>query len=231
MNLTAQQLLPLLYILVSLLAPVLPAFVIYKLLPKSRTRVEGPFKGLQLKLGGAFGGYFLLVFMSLIFLRSWQAPPDNSYQVWKIQGRLKLEPASSLDRGKVRFSIEPPDVSLTPDGRFTLALVVKRGQTGRVEFPSVIVEQGDDYGPAVLPLTGVDKGSPVAVPLDDGRVITLESDAGEKVINVKEPVVLREKQRDSVPYMAQGDEAQQAVPISSTKTEGNNGTGTLPPGK
>ena len=47
-----------------LLLPLIPAFLLYKFLP-SRTSVSGPFKGLNLKLTGAFGGYFLLVLTSI----------------------------------------------------------------------------------------------------------------------------------------------------------------------
>jgi hypothetical protein len=47
-----------------LLLPLIPAFLLYKFLP-SRTNVSGPFKGLNLKLTGAFGGYFLLVITAI----------------------------------------------------------------------------------------------------------------------------------------------------------------------
>jgi hypothetical protein len=47
-----------------LLLPLVPAFLLYKFLP-SKTNVSGPFKGLNVKLTGAFGGYFLLVLTSL----------------------------------------------------------------------------------------------------------------------------------------------------------------------
>lgn len=47
-----------------LILPLLPAFILYKFLP-SKTNVSGPFKGLNLKLTGAFGGYFLLVITSI----------------------------------------------------------------------------------------------------------------------------------------------------------------------
>jgi hypothetical protein len=47
-----------------LLLPLIPAFLLYKFLP-SKTNVSGPFKGLTLKLTGAFGGYFLLVLISV----------------------------------------------------------------------------------------------------------------------------------------------------------------------
>jgi len=47
-----------------LLLPLIPAFLLYKFLP-SKTSVSGPFKGLNLKLTGAFGGYFLLVLTAI----------------------------------------------------------------------------------------------------------------------------------------------------------------------
>jgi hypothetical protein len=46
-----------------LLLPLIPAFILYKFLP-SKATVTGPFKGLNLKLSGSFGGYFLLVLVS-----------------------------------------------------------------------------------------------------------------------------------------------------------------------
>lgn len=48
-----------------LLLPLFPAFIIYKFLPESDTQVEGPYKKLNLKLKGAFAGYFLLVLIGL----------------------------------------------------------------------------------------------------------------------------------------------------------------------
>jgi hypothetical protein len=54
-----------LYILAAvLLLPLVPAFLLYKFLP-SRTSVGGPFKELNIKLTGAFGGYFLLVITAI----------------------------------------------------------------------------------------------------------------------------------------------------------------------
>lgn len=47
-----------------LLMPLIPAFLLYKFLP-SKTNVGGPFKGLSLKLTGAFAGYFLLVISAM----------------------------------------------------------------------------------------------------------------------------------------------------------------------
>jgi hypothetical protein len=48
-----------------LMLPLVPAFIIYKFLPESETNVEGPYKKLNLKLKGAFAGYFLLVLIGI----------------------------------------------------------------------------------------------------------------------------------------------------------------------
>lgn len=48
-----------------LLLPLIPAYIIYKFLPASDTDVSGPYKGLSLKLKGAFAGYFLLVLVAI----------------------------------------------------------------------------------------------------------------------------------------------------------------------
>src|SRR4051794_27730966 len=51
-----------------LLLPVVPAYILYKFLPASDTDVSGPYKGLSIKLKGAFGGYFLLVLVGVALL-------------------------------------------------------------------------------------------------------------------------------------------------------------------
>ncbi len=47
-----------------LMLPLIPAYILYKFLPASDTDVSGPYKGLSVKLKGAFAGYFLLVLVA-----------------------------------------------------------------------------------------------------------------------------------------------------------------------
>jgi hypothetical protein len=49
-----------LILVVIFLLPLIPAFLLYKFLP-SKTNATGPFKGLNVKLSGAFAGYFILL--------------------------------------------------------------------------------------------------------------------------------------------------------------------------
>ena len=51
------------YLCAILLIPIVPAYILYKLLP-NETKVSGPFKGLNIQLTGSFGGFFLLVLLS-----------------------------------------------------------------------------------------------------------------------------------------------------------------------
>lgn len=88
-----------------LLLPVVPAYLLYAVLPSSAD-VSGPFKGLNIKLTGAFGGYFLLVLLSsgyvavdlrgqIIVLEDQITGLEEKmasverYQVWKIKGSIK----------------------------------------------------------------------------------------------------------------------------------------------
>ena len=63
---------------ITLLLPIIPAYILYKSLP-SEAQVDGPFKGLNIKLTGAFGGYFLLVMISIAaFLAMQNAKPEKT---------------------------------------------------------------------------------------------------------------------------------------------------------
>ena len=45
------------------IGPMIPATLIYRLLPKSESTVDGVFKGMQIKLGGAAAFYFIIFFV------------------------------------------------------------------------------------------------------------------------------------------------------------------------
>ena len=95
----------LLYTLVCvLLIPLIPAMLLYKFLP-SKTAVDGPFKGLNIKLSGAFSGYFLLVLLaisiSVMVSRSENTKLHEqldqlkalnaNYQDWEITGKVDVD--------------------------------------------------------------------------------------------------------------------------------------------
>lgn len=111
-----------------LLLPLIPAYIIYKFLPESETNVEGPYKKLNLKLKGAFAGYFLLVLISLglqyLVMNSRQAKEierlsqiinDSMVIDWKIKGFVKPG-----DKEGTRFFFDDGTTSKNPDGSFEL---------------------------------------------------------------------------------------------------------------
>src|SRR5436309_9966761 len=53
-----------------IILPLLPAILIYKLLPQSQSDASGPFQGLKIKLGGAFGGYFIVALLIVFVFRT-----------------------------------------------------------------------------------------------------------------------------------------------------------------
>jgi uncharacterized membrane protein len=55
------------YLLVVILAPIFPAFLLFMIKGlQSTANASGPYKGMAIKVGGAFGGYFI-VFFILVF--------------------------------------------------------------------------------------------------------------------------------------------------------------------
>ena len=156
------------YIAVVVLVPLIPAFLLYKFLPHGRTEVGGPFKGLDIKLSGAFAGYFLVVLIVtslVVFLIKTKpvvpcpvcpTPPATQYEVYTVTGKVDLEGDSKspkIDSAQLTFSILPPERTVKPDGSFSLQIPVRPGQNGEPEFPDLIIGHEDSaYDSATIPL-------------------------------------------------------------------------------
>jgi len=156
------------YIAVVVLVPLIPAFLLYKFLPAGRTEVGGPFKGLDIKLSGAFAGYFLVVLIVtslLVFLIKTKpvppcpvcpTPPVTQYEVYTVTGKVDLQgdpPSPKIYYKQLTFSVEPDERTVKPDGSFSLEITVKPGQNGEPKFPDLIVgHQDSNYNPTTIPL-------------------------------------------------------------------------------
>lgn len=192
-----QDFVRLIYIFVALIAPVFPAFVLFKYLP-SRARAHGPYTGLQINLEGAFGGYFLLFLAILGFLKFGGSPPDYEHQVWKVNGKVILDQLDApFDEKKLGFSARP-NVTLTPEGDFTLYLVVRRERAGD-DFPFLIVEYSNDYHTRTLNLNKLQT--------DNEPIITWTRNPMLKEINMEKPILLKKKEEKS------SEPEQEAEPI------------------
>jgi len=154
-----------LYILAAvLLLPLIPAFLFYKFFP-SRTSVGGPFKGLNIKLTGAFGGYFLLVITAIgVFfplLKNEQAKiieqqnekikelenTMSSHQQWVMKGNIL---STSPKQTKVFFDQRGTDFWET--GEFSMNFNAEL-QEGKPVLPKALCIFNKDDGYKVLNLS------------------------------------------------------------------------------
>ncbi len=93
-----------------ILIPLAPAFILYKLLP-SKASVKGPFKGLDLNLQGAFGGYFVLVLVAFGVMETVRPDADAfpRYEEYDLSGTVVLDnpDVQDLDPRLVRMFLHP----------------------------------------------------------------------------------------------------------------------------
>lgn len=143
------------YATITLILPIFPAYVLYRALPAGRkTRVGGPWKGLNIQLTGAFAGYFLLFISMLGFISLRPEPVDHRYDVWEVKGKLALEGKnSSLKDAHFSISSQPAAVNIYPDGSFKMAVVAENS----TRFPTIIFES-DGYETYTLDLNEVQRG-------------------------------------------------------------------------
>ncbi|MGH9493934.1 MAG: hypothetical protein ACRD3B_02970 [Candidatus Sulfotelmatobacter sp.] len=120
-----------------ILLPIIPAFFLFKALPSS-TSIKGPFQGLEVKLGGAFAGYFLL-FIFIISRLNVIIPPPSS-EVWEVSGHV-----TDANGGRI-LRLDPNDVTVSPphlfwdnDGGFTIRVTTTSTPAGGTEYPKLNV--------------------------------------------------------------------------------------------
>ncbi|MCA1629652.1 MAG: hypothetical protein LC785_07800 [Acidobacteria bacterium] len=184
MNWNPQDFVRLIYIVVAVIAPMVPAFVLFKYLP-ARARASGPYTGLKINLEGAFAGYFLLFLATLGFLRFGGSPPDYEHQVWKVSGKVLLEQADSqLDENKLVISTRP-NVTLSKEGDFIIYVVVRRERASQDDFPFLIFEYGNEYASRSLNLNKLQT--------DNEPVITWSRNPLLKEVNIENTIVLKKK--------------------------------------
>jgi hypothetical protein len=110
------------------LLPIVPAFLLFLSLPKlssSSGEVQGTFQGMQIKLGGSFAGYFIVLLAIFIYFPVKAAAPFREFNVW---GRL-LNADGTPDKtlNPLEISSEPPQLTFTPDGTFSMHIIVPQG--------------------------------------------------------------------------------------------------------
>jgi len=117
-----------LYLAAVILLPVVPALVIFKLLPGSSADAEGPFQGLKLKLGGAFAGYFIVVLVAWAQVRLILEP--SRVRLWQVTGSVSLEEGATGPVTAALVQVEPPHSGVKSDGRISFSLPIPRKHSG-----------------------------------------------------------------------------------------------------
>lgn len=135
------------YITLWFLLPLVPAFILFKFLP-SDSNVQGPFKGLTIKLAGSFSAYFLLFMICAYVTNRLIRPLDEQYEVWTIEGKVLDE-----QNMKINAQLRPRLVLLPPteirNGEYSVQVIGERKGMDRVEFP-IIQILADNYEPEHL---------------------------------------------------------------------------------
>jgi hypothetical protein len=185
-----------------LIIPLIPALIIYKYLP-SKTAVKGPFKGLNINLTGAFGGYFLLVIIalgltynaiynqnkdklkeSLITIDHLNARIDglnagilaekNKYRNWIVIGQL-----DSKTPELTKIFIDEENISINALGKFKASIIAKTDDNNRVRLPGAVCFFNQQEGYSVVDLSTRDK---VEIDSISGQISIRE------VIKLKTPI-------------------------------------------
>lgn len=176
--------LTMMFLALAVVLPMVPAYGLFKFLP-STGDVSGPLKGLNVKFGGAFGGY-LVVFLALLAVR----PADfNHYHLWTVTGRIEFvhkdnEPPPNVRDVVVR--IRPPHLDVLNQGKFNFEIPVFEDAQGSLVFPDLQLDIASFEGVSV-PLSRY-SDNPYGEP---GIPRTHKDDL--RVITIDDPVMLKSK--------------------------------------
>jgi phosphotransferase system glucose/maltose/N-acetylglucosamine-specific IIC component len=154
-----------------ILLPLVPAYLLFRALP-SNANVSGPMQGLQIKLGGAFAGYFALLILIFGTHNIWN--PPQAFQVWKVQGKIMDQSGAGLRPLDVRnFKLFPESFATPADGEFLLSFTTQLDQGGKVQFPELTIDY-PEYKQVSIHLNPSEPDFPKDLADVDGHVIRLK---------------------------------------------------------
>lgn len=122
-----------------ILLPIVPAYILYKALPSSGA-VDGKLQGLEIKLGGAFAGYFAVV---LLIVANQKTLIPAQYKQWTVTGQVMDEKGQPIDPLAYKnISLQPNPLTPIAPGSFTLTFYSSSATNGT--SPTLSISQ-DDY--------------------------------------------------------------------------------------
>lgn len=130
----------LIYSCLIILLPIIPSLILYLAIPRQESEVAGKYQGLNIKLKGAFGSYFILALMLLGFVTT-RVISEQEFEYWTVEGQIDTTGIS--DPRLVTFSIQPPIRQITSDGRFVIENVpIFKGKNQRSTLNVQLVSNG-----------------------------------------------------------------------------------------
>lgn len=131
-----------------ILLPIVPAYLLYKALPPtgaSTDAVKGKLlKGMEIKLSGAFAGYFAVLLL-IIYKHDviFPPPPPQAASVWHLHGRVLDEHGKPIEPLDVKdFVFAPPTFQALPGGNFTLTIPTEPAEGGGARLPMLVISHG-----------------------------------------------------------------------------------------
>lgn len=177
---------PILFYAVWIFFPILPAFIFFKFLP-SKADASGPFQGLEIKLGGAFAGYFLILMLS--YSRITGMLNRAEAQKWIVTGSVALADAADKPQ-MVSLVVHPPNPSVEPTGHFALELLLPTADSEASDSPHILVSC-EGYQLVSVPIVTAGSGKPSSP--YKGQNFELKIDAEQHRIEVVQPIRLEKE--------------------------------------
>lgn len=104
-----------LWIVICVLLPLLPAIIIFKLFPKTPMAMTGTLKEFNINTGGAFGAYFVVLLLMIFYTKDdVMGLISNDYRTWKVEGKIVYQDKAGNTIRNQNELIELTQISFTP---------------------------------------------------------------------------------------------------------------------
>lgn len=132
----------LIYIFTALLVPIVPAAIFFRWFDSvadvstpPTSKLSAFLQGLGVKLGGAFGGYFLVMYIILRCRPPIPVPVPPGDEVWTLTGNFQSSPPIASNT-EISIQYSPDPFNVPPDNTFKGQFLVQRIDA-KLVFPTV----------------------------------------------------------------------------------------------
>lgn len=131
--------------------PLAPAYLLFTKLPGGAW-VNGPLKGFDIKLSGAFAGYFALVVLLFSTMPLWESQ-EKPQMDWTVTGTIQYDGGNPEElSSQTRILLIPPEYSEKRDGTFVVNFKLPRG-VQKSDLPNLAIDV-PGYDLVQIPLSG-----------------------------------------------------------------------------